>query len=222
MSDWLAIFSKDVRVELRAKHTISSVFIFALIVLTLLSYTLGTYVNLIKDLVPVLIWVILLFSGTLSLNRTFVREKETGTLEGLLLSPIKNRSILLGKMLYNLFIMLVLMVVVFPLSIVLFNLNIDFNILLVFIDIFIGIIGFVIVGSIIASLVMDARAREVLLPVVLFPLLLPVVIPSVSASKKTIMGFGIEHTKIELIILLSYILLMFLTSLYVFDYVVEE
>ncbi len=222
MSEWLTIFSKDVRVELRAKHTISSVFIFALIVLTLLSYTLGTYANLIKDLVPVLIWIILLFSGVLSLNRTFVREKETGTLEGLLLSPIKNRSILIGKILYNLFIMLVLMIVIFPLSIVLFNLTVNFNMVLVFLEIFIGIIGFVIVGSIIASLVMDARAREVLLPVVLFPLLIPVVIPSVSASKKTIMGFGIQHIEIELIILFSYISLMLLTSLYVFDYVVEE
>ncbi|MEE9565092.1 MAG: heme exporter protein CcmB, partial [Candidatus Hydrothermarchaeaceae archaeon] len=180
----LTIVKKDLRIEFRTKHTINSMLLFAGITLLVFSYVVGIYVKSVPDIGPAILWLILIFTGMIGLSRAFVREKELGTLEGLKLSPVSPEEILTGKIIYNFILMLIVTVIVFPLFIVFLNFPIKGSVALALLILTLGNLGFVIVGSAISVIVMNARARELLLPVILFPVLFPIILASVMALNK--------------------------------------
>lgn len=219
----LTILKKDLRIEFRTKHTLTSMLLFAGITLLVFSYIVGVYIKSVPDIGPGLLWLVFIFTGMLGLSRAFMKEKELGTLEGLKLSPVSPEEILVGKIIYNFVLMLILMAIVFPLFLLFFNFPVKGSILLALFLLAIGNMGFVIVGSAMSVIVMNAKARELLLPVILFPVLFPVIIASVLALKKVLVdGASFINIMGEVKIITAYTGIMLIISLLTFEYALEE
>ena len=119
-----------------------------------------------KTVVPGIVWVAITFAGILALNRAFVIEQDKGSFAGLLLAPVDRSAIYFGKTLGNLLFILAVEVILLPLVLVLFNISLlSWQNLLV---IFLGTYGFAAVGTIFSAIAVNTRAREVMLPILLF------------------------------------------------------
>ncbi len=177
---FLRIAIKDLRTEFRTKGTINFLFLFAFLSIMLFSATVG-------DPEPALLWVVFIFAGMLGYSRAFLREVETGTLDALRISPVSPSSILFGKIVYNAAIMLILEVFVIPVFMAVFGIY-PKNVLLSVIILTAGNLAFVIVSSSLSVLVIKSRARELLLPVLLFPIVFPVIISTVQAFTMAVSG----------------------------------
>jgi heme exporter protein B len=218
----LLLAKKDLKIEFRSRHTLNFMFLFSFIVLLMFYFASDPFSASVIDVAPGLLWFVLIFAGLLGLSRAFIKEKESGTLEGLKSAPISSNEILLGKILYNLVLVLIIEVIVFPLFIVLYNYSIAGSTFAAFAVLTLGSMGLVIVGSFISALVLGARSRELVLQVIALPLLLPVIIPTILALRE-VMVYGESLSSIsEIRLILGYILIMTTLSLLLFEYVMEE
>ena len=216
----VAIIRKDIRAELRTKDIFSSMFVFALLAVILFNFAFELRVPSMKMVAPGIVWVAITFAGTLGLNRAFVIEQDKGSLAGLLLAPVDRAAIYFGKMLGNLVFILVVEVILLPLVMIFFNLSLlTPQHLLV---ILLGTYGFASVGTVFSAMAVNTRAREVLLPILLFPVLLPVLVAGVKMTGALLDGeaFKTIGNWLQLVILydIGFTVLAYLT----FGFVVEE
>ncbi len=177
---FIKIALKDLKTEFRTKGTINFLFLFAFLSIMLFSAT-------IDKPEPALIWVVFIFAGMLGYSRAFLREVETGTLEALKISPVSPSSILFGKIIYNSVIMLLLEAFVIPIFMAVFGIF-PKNLFLAIAILTAGNLAFVIVSSSLSVLVIKSRARELLLPILLFPVVFPVIISTVQAFTMAVSG----------------------------------
>ncbi len=215
-----AIFWKDVRAEFRTKDIFTGMFIFALLAVLIFNFAFELRVENVRQVLPGVIWVAIVFAGMLGLNRSFILELDRGSLEGLLLAPVDRAAIYFGKMLGNLVFMLAVEIVLLPITVVLFNVNVlQPAILLV---VFLGTFGFAIVGTVFAAMAVNTRAREVLLPVLLLPVMVPILIAAVKASGNLLNGSTLAE-EMGWLRLMGVFDVVFLAVAYMtFDYVLEE
>jgi heme exporter protein B len=158
--------------------------------------------------------------GNTGLNRSMAVEKDRGCLDGLLLAPVDRSAIYFGKTLSNMAFMLIVAIIVLPIYSVLYNINV-FNpgLLLV---ILLGSIGYVAVGTLLSSMAVQTRTRDVLLPVLLFPVIVPVLLAAVKATGGFLQGLPMNEIWPWLNILIAYDVIFTAVAYMVFDYVVEE
>lgn len=178
-----AIFYKDLLSEFRRREYLNSILFFALLIIFLFSFALGTDPKLLQRLAPGLLWLVILFSTVLALERSFYNELDWGCLDGLLLYSSGHRAIFLGKLLANLFFMLLVEILVTFFLFLLFGLPAPHHpekMVLVF---FLGNIGIATLGTFYAALCTKTRARQVLLPLLLFPMLVPLLLGAVHATQ---------------------------------------
>ena len=219
MSYILSVAKKDLRVEFRVKQTLIFMVLFSFLTIMIFSFALN-FSPVSEDIGAGLLWVILLFTGMMGISRAFIREKELGTLEGIQLSPIDPESILIGKIIYNLVLMFLVEIITFLLFIVLLNFNVK-NIILAIFVLTLGIIGFVVVCSMLSVLVLNAKARELLLPIILVPIALPMILFSIHALRGVFMGDSLAEISSDIIALLASIVIMFTLSLLTFGFALE-
>ncbi len=181
-----AIAWKDVRLELRTRDVIISALVFGLIVVVVFNFGLNRTPGSLASVAPGLLWVAYAFIGVLSMNRAFAREMEQGALDGLLTSPISRDAIFLGKTLGSLIFMLVIQGILLPVFAVMLGLP-TLSPLLGLI-IFLATLGFATVGTFFAGIAVQTRSREILLPVLFFPVVVPVIIAAVEASALALQG----------------------------------
>jgi heme exporter protein B len=160
------------------------------------------------------------FAGTLGLNRSMAMEKDRGCLDGLLLAPVDRSAIYFGKMIGNLVFMLLVEAIVMPIYSILYNINL-FKPGLVLV-VLLGSLGYVAVGTLLSSMAVQTRTRDVLLPILLFPVVIPVFIASVKASAGFLQGLELVEIMPWLNLLIVYDLIFTAVAFMVFDYVVEE
>ncbi len=222
--DWRrvrAIVRKDVTTELRAKAGFNSVASLGVTILILLGLALGPDAEALRNAAVGAVWLAMLFSGVLAFNRSFQVELEGGALEPLLLYPGPRWTIFAGKLLGNMMFLTLMVVIVAAVGIVLFGVRIpdDWPKLL---GVFaLGIIGMVVLGTFYASMASRSRAREVLLPLLLFPMLVPVLLAATTASK-AILGADLMHEAGAWIKLLAAYDLVFLIATFIaFEHVIE-
>ncbi len=223
MSFWqgvLAITSKDIRAELRTKDIFSSVMVFALLALIVFNFSFQLRVPDMKMVVPGIVWVAIAFAGVLGLNRAFAVEQDKGSFAGLLLAPVDRSAIYFGKMLGNLLFMLVVELVLLPLVMIFFNLSL--LTLPQMLVLFLGTFGFAVVGTLFSAIAVNTRAREVLLPILLFPVLVPVLVASVNMTGGLLDGKTLSDVSDGLRLVIFYDLLFVIVAYLTFDYVVEE
>ncbi|HEY46464.1 MAG TPA: ABC transporter permease [Anaerolineae bacterium] len=215
-----AIVWKDLVVELRSRELISAMLVFALLVILIFNFALELDIRTRETVTSGVLWVTFAFAGTLGLNRSMAVEKDRGCLDGLLLVPVDRSAIYFGKAIGNLVFMLIVEVIVIPLYSVLYNVNLFQPGLLAVI--LLGSIGYVAVGTLLSSMAVHTRTRDVLLPILLFPVVLPVLVPAVKASNGFLQGFEMAEIWPWLNLLIVYDVIFIAIAFMVFDYVVEE
>jgi heme exporter protein B len=215
-----AIIWKDLAAELRSRELLSSMLVFALLVILIFNFALELDARARATVTAGVLWVTFAFAGTLGLNRSMATEKDRGCLDGLLLAPVDRSAIYFGKAIGNLVFMFIVEAIVLPVYSVLYNTNLfQPGLLLV---ILLGSIGYVAVGTLLASMAVQTRTRDVLLPILLFPLVIPVMIAAVKASTGFLEGVDIVDIRPWLNLLVVYDVIFTAVAFMVFDYVVEE
>ena len=215
-----AIVRKDLAAELRSRELFTSMLIFSLLVLLIFNFALELDPRTRTSVTAGVLWVTFTFAGTLGLNRSMAVEKDRGCMDGLLLAPVDRSAIYFGKAISNLVFMLIVEVIVLPVYSVLYNANLfQPGLLLV---IFLGSIGYVAVGTLLSAMAVQTRTRDVLLPILLFPLVVPVVIAAVKASGGILQGPEFSEIRTWINLLLVYDLIVIAISVMLFEYVVEE
>jgi heme exporter protein B len=215
-----AIVWKDIRAELRTKDIFSSMFVFALLAVIIFNFAFELRVPDMKMVAPGIVWVAITFAGTLGLNRAFVIEQDKGSMAGLLLAPIDRSAIYFGKMLSSLLFMLAVEVILLPLVIVFFNLPmLNWHHLLILL---LGTYGFAAVGTVFSGMAVNTRAREVLLPILLFPVVLPVLIAGVKMTGALLDGESFSSLNNWLRLIVIYDVAFTIVAYLTFGFVVEE
>jgi len=175
----LAILWKDIRCELRSKQTWMGMGMFALLVLVIFNFAFDLRVDNKSAIAPGALWVAFVFASLLGLGRTITAEREKGLMDRLLLCPVDRKAIYLAKLLGNLLFIGVVEVVALPVFAALFNVPL-FGALLPIV--LLGTLGVATIGTLFSAMAAATHARELLLPVLVFPLIVPVVIGAVRAT----------------------------------------
>jgi len=216
----LAVVWKDLAAEWRSREMINAMLVFALLVIFIFNFALELQPAARAAITSGVLWVTFTFAGTLGLNRSMAVEKDRGCLDGLLLAPVDRTAIYFGKTLANWLFMLLTVVIVLPIYSVLYNMNL---LLLPLIGvILLGSWGYVAVGTLLASMAVQARTRDILLPILLFPVVIPLLVAAVKASSAILGGMPVEELTPWLNLLVGYDIIFTAVAFMVFEYVVEE
>lgn len=216
------ILWKDILLEFRTKERLSSMFVFALMVIIVFNFAFGGGTEAIRQVASGVLWVAFLFAGTLGLNRSFALEKDRECLQGLLLCPTDLGTIYLGKMAGNLLFTTLIEWMTLPFFALFLNVPILPRLPTLLFVILLGTLGFSSVGTIFAAMSVNTRMREVMLPVLLFPVISPIIIAAVEATKVTLGEWDSDLFGNWIRILVVFVVVFTTTSYMAFDYVIEE
>ncbi len=215
-----AIVAKDIAAELHTREIFSAMFVFAVLALLIFSFALDLRGSLAQAAAPGVLWATIAFAGTLGLSRSMAREQQTGGIEGLLLAPVDRAALFFGKAFGNLTLMLAVEVVLIPLAMVMFNVNLLRGGVLL--TALLGTVAYAAVGTLLAAIAVNTRAREVMLPILLLPLLTPLLIAAVKATGALLEGATWAEVGGWGQILVVYNLIIIAVALLTFGYVIEE
>jgi len=176
------VFRKDVTIEVRSRETVATTLFFALSAVIVFAVALVKEGRVVADAAVGILWVAIAFAGTLTLGRTFERERYTDTLRALLMAPAPRAAIYVGKLLAVLAILLLAELMLVPLVALLFDAALLQRPVLLTLLLVAGTIGFASVGTLFAAMLVRARSRDVLLPVLLYPMTIPVIIAGVRGT----------------------------------------
>jgi len=222
--DWRrvrAIVRKDVMTELRAKAGFNSVASLGITTLILLGLALGPDAQALRDAAVGAVWLATFFSGVLAFNRSYQVELESGALEALLQYPGARWTIFAGKVLGNLLFVSSMVTIIIAVGVILFGVHIPATWPSLLLVIALGIVGMVTLGTFYAAMASRSRAREVLLPLLLFPMLVPVLLAATTASK-ALLGADLMHEAGAWIrLLVAYDVIFLVATLLAFEHVIE-
>ncbi|HZJ22508.1 MAG TPA: heme exporter protein CcmB [Anaerolineales bacterium] len=216
----LAIVWKDLRAEFRSFELVSSMLVFSLLVILIFNFALELDIKTRQTVTAGVLWSTFAFAGTLGLNRSMSIEKDRGCLDGLLLAPVDRSAIYFGKFISNLAFMLLVEAFVLPIYSLLYNTNLFQPGLLVVI--LLGSIGYTAVGTLLAAMSVQTRTRDVLLPILLFPVAFSVLLAAVKASGGFLSNSELTEILLPINLLIAYDVIFIAVAFMVFDIVVEE
>jgi len=175
---WI-VMRKDLTVEVRSREILYTTVFFAVSCVLVFAFALVREGRPMEDAAAGILWIAIAFAGTLALGRTFERERQTETLRALMLAPSDRPAIYVGKLLGILLLLGVVEVILVPLVGLLFNASFGARPLWLALLLTTGTLGFTSVGTLFAAMLVRARSRDVLLPVLLYPITIPVIIAGV-------------------------------------------
>ncbi|WP_079510138.1 heme exporter protein CcmB [Mesobacillus jeotgali] len=219
--DAWTIASKDLNNEIKTKQTIGMMVIFSSLVVLIFSFAFDPTNNMVKAVIPGLVWLITVFSGILGLNRSFLSEHENDALTGLRSAPIDPSSIYLGKVLANFILVTAVQLVSIPVLFLLFDYRFLGKISWFILIVVIGTLGFIIVGTFLAALSANAKNSEMLLPVLLLPLLSPLLIAGVQATRIVLENEMIADAASWIRLMAAYDLLFLAACFFLFEFIME-
>jgi heme exporter protein B len=212
----IVICGKDIRSEVRTRYALNALVMFVIVVVSVIKFSLGEE-RLSSDLLAGLLWIIIFFSNSSGLARTFVSEEERETSLFLKL-VLKPAPILLGKLIFNISLSSVINIINVFLFIIVTGFSINSPVLFA-VTIFLGNLGMAAVMTIIASLISKANTKGTLYPVLSFPLLLPLLVSVIDATKLCAEGTVLGEVSGDFQIIISYTVVVITASFLVFDLV---
>jgi len=215
----LAVFSKDMRVELRSKYAFNAILMFGVTTLAVVSFTLGQS-GLSSPILSALFWIIMFFASMAGLAQVFIREEEAGTVLALKLSADPT-AVYLGKFFFNLALLTLISAIITPIFFIFTDAPAD-NILLFVLVLILGIIGLCAATTIVAAIIAKASIKGALFAVLSFPILFVLLLLLVNAATKVLDGATIGGIGTEIQGLVAYAGVMITASLMLFKYVWQE
>ena len=217
-----AVFWKDIKTEVRTKERLSAMCFFSFLVLLVFNFAFTPNSETIRNAAPGIFWIAVTFSGFMGLTRSFITERDNDCLTGLLLSPADRGAIYLGKMLANLFAMLLLEALILPLMVVFLNIAVWQHLPRLLPGLLLGTLGFAAVGTLFAAMSLKTRLREALLPMLTLPVLVPALLAAVESFRAVLAGDSLSDISGWINIGGAFALLFVAACVLLFDYVIEE
>lgn len=217
----LLVLRKDLLLELRRRDSLLTMFFFGTLLLFVFNFSFDLAPDRVAAMAPALLWLAFLFTGTLGLAQLFQAERDNHCLDALLLAPLDRGALFLAKTLFNFILMLLVEIVVIPLFWILFNLS-SWNLLpQLFLVTLLGTVGFCVLGTLLSAVTLRARSRELLLPLVLFPLMIPVILATIRCMENVMRTGAIGEALPWLRLLIGFDVIFLTLGVLIFDWVVE-
>lgn len=214
----LTLTEKDLRIEIRSRESIFATLLFVLLSLFIFNFSFGINPKIIQHVAPGIIWVIIAFSGTLAIGHLAQRDFEDRALDGLLMSGMGGSTIFLSRFVTSLVFMMWIEFITVGLFLLFFNFDLGPWVVNFVMILSLGTIGYAAVGTFFAALVSHARARNILYPVVFYPVIIPLLIAAVQGTAAVMRG---EMPK-EIMLLLGFDIIFVSASILLFDFVIED
>jgi heme exporter protein B len=215
-----AVVWKDLQAEFRSRELFSAMLVFSMLVILIFNFSLDLDIKTRQTVTAGVLWSTFAFAGTLGLNRSMAIEKDRGCLDGLLLAPVDRSAIYFGKAISNLAFMLIVEAFVLPIYSILYNTNLFHPGLLTII--LLGSVGYTGVGTLLSTMSVQTRTRDILLPILLFPVVIPLLIAAVQASGGILNGAEAAGIKPWINMLIAYDVILISAAYMLFDFIVEE
>jgi heme exporter protein CcmB len=178
----LLILRKDMAIEAKSLEILTTTLFFAVSCILVFSFAFVKEGTAVPDAAAGILWIAVAFAGTLALGRTFERERHGETLRALMLAPTPRAAIYVGKLLGMLTLMVLTEIVLVPIVALLFQATLFARPLYLVALLFTGTLGFASVGTLFAAMLARARTRDILLPILLYPVTIPVMIAGVQGT----------------------------------------
>ncbi len=195
---------------------------FSVVITVLFSFSLTVTRENAVFIVPSLLWVSTIFVGTLGLGRAFAMEKENSAFTGILLSPVDRSLLYFAKVLSNFLYVFIIQLLLTLFFVLFFNMEIKGSFLNLLIAFILGGIGFSSLGTLFSTMSVNTRLREVILPIILFPLLLPLLVNAINITSVVLAGGAFGEVIPSIKILICFDIIFLAASALVYEYVVEE
>ncbi|HEU4345668.1 MAG TPA: heme exporter protein CcmB [Candidatus Binatia bacterium] len=216
------LLAKDLRLELRRREILLTMFFFGTLLLFVFHFSFDLAPEKVLEMAPALLWLAFLFTGTLGLAQLFQSERDNHCLDALLVSPLDRGAFFVAKVSFNLILMLIVEVFVMPLFWILFNLR-SWNLMpLLFLITLLGTAGFCVLGTLLSAMTLRARARELLLPLILFPLMIPVILATIRGMEAVIRSGGLAEGAPWLRLLVGFDVMFLTAGILMFDWVIDN
>jgi heme exporter protein B len=215
------IVAKEVRAEFRARELLNTTLIFALVVVVIFSFAFDPTAAEARRFGPGLLWIALLFAGSLMLQPSFAREHANDTLDALCLAPVSPFAILLGKIAANFVFLTACEVLLLPVFAVLYNVALLPVLGRLVLVLALGTFGLTITGTVFSAVAAQARMRELLLPLLLLPVLVPLLLAAVEATAGLLADTPeLQRTWLE--VLIGFDVIFFTASWLLSDFLLQE
>lgn len=212
---------KEFLLQWRTRAQAVAVFVFGATALLLFSFAIGPNAAALRQHAAGFLWLGLLLSSTLTLSESFHAEMENRALEGLLLLPVSPRALYYGKAVANALQLILLGIALVPVMVVLYDAGTT-QIPMLFLVIALGAAGISAPGTLYSAMTSQARAKQTLLPLLLFPLIVPVLLASVKATSLIILGDPMGQVQAWISLLLAFNGIYWSLCGLLFDRVVED
>ncbi len=184
------IIAKDLRREWRSREILTTTMAFAVLLMVIFTFGFYRHDESVSLVFPGILWIAIIFTGTLAISRTFQHERHGDCLRALALIPGSQFSLYLAKFIVNLIFMVLFEAALFPLLVVAFSVDISGAVGLHILTLAAGTVGFAALGTLVSAMLVRNELREVLLPIVLYPLLIPLLIAAVTVTSSLLDGAG--------------------------------
>jgi heme exporter protein B len=188
----MVVAHKDVRAELRTKEAVNASFAFALVVLLLFSFAFDPESETMREIAGGLLWIVYAFAAALILNRSFARELPNDCLDGLVSAPISGAALFLGKALANYALVLAVELISLPVFGIFYSLNLMPFLPKLLLILALGGWALTIIGTMFSALTVNIRLREVMLPMMTYPILAPALMGAMRLTAALIQGEALE------------------------------
>ncbi|MDZ7371100.1 MAG: heme exporter protein CcmB [candidate division KSB1 bacterium] len=213
---------KDLLVELRSKEILNGMLLFSLVVAVIFGFIFEPGSEELKTAGPGILWILLVFSGNIGLARSFNREYENAMMQGLLLCPIDRSVIFPAKWIGNMIFISFELLILIPLLVILFDLPLGEHRLSLAAVLLLGVAGYSAVGTLFSTIAAHCRAREVMLPLLLFPVTVPILLAGVKASALMMTDAGLKEAVSWVKILAAVDVIFITASFLLYEHIVEE
>ena len=193
----MVVMFKDLRAELRTKEAINASLSFALVVLLMFSFAFDPDEDTVKAISGGLLWIVFAFAGTLLLNRSFARELGNDCLDALISAPIPGAALFLGKAFANFLLVLAVELVALPLFGIFYNVKWTLQFWPLMLVILLATWGMTVTGTIFSALTVNIRLREVMLPILNFPILIPALLAAMQLTSELVAGKPITDNNVS-------------------------
>ncbi len=215
------ILRKEIRAEIRTRELLQTTVTFVVIVVVLFSFAFEPSAAEARRYGPGLLWIALLFAGSLMLNPSFAKEQSNDTIYALRMAPVSPFSIYVGKMLANLLFLAITEAILLPVFAVLYNVSLWPVIGRLAIVLLLGAFGLAVTGTVFSAVATQARMREMLLPLLVLPILIPLMIAAVEATAELLEASPVLD-RTWLMVLVAFDIIYFAAAWMLSDYLLEE
>ncbi|MGH7884498.1 MAG: heme exporter protein CcmB, partial [Thermodesulfobacteriota bacterium] len=208
--------------EFRSKEIFPTMLVFGILILLIFNFAFEFRSEITPNTVAAILWITFIFTGLLSLSKSFAIEKENNALLSLILTPTDKIYIYTGKLLSNFILIFLMELIITAVFILFFNLDFLSSFFPVLGVVALGTVGFISIGTFFSSMALNTKLKELMLPVLTFPIIIPVIITSVKICSSILEGKELDYYKSSLQVLVTFDIIFVAACAVLFEYLIED